>query len=158
MSKSKGNFIALDEDPSSMFSKIMSIPDSLINKYYTLLTDYNRSNSDPREAKLELGKIIVALYHAKKAAEKACEEFIRVVSEGGRPSEIPRHKAAETAYRLIDLLVEINLATSKSEARRLIEQGGVKINDIKKSDPNELIETRKEILVQVGKRNFIKVY
>ena len=161
MSKSVGNYIALAEKPNEMFGKIMTIPDQLIDSYRQLLTDAPAevfAKAGPREAKLELAKIIVSMYHGQKAGEAAREEFIRVVSKGGAPSEIKSYKTKKRECRLVDLLVETKLAASKSEARRLVEQGGVKINDAKKNDPDELIEINEEILIQVGKRNFLKVY
>lgn len=157
MSKSYGNYVALDAEPADMFGKIMSIPDNLIDKYYALLIDEERAISDPREAKLELGRIIVSMYHSPKAGEKAKEEFIRTVSRKEKPEEIPSYTLRATRYKLVDLLVEVKLASSKSEARRLIEQGGVKINDQKKTNPNEIIKIEGKTLLQVGKRGFLEL-
>ncbi|MBI2024854.1 MAG: tyrosine--tRNA ligase [Candidatus Harrisonbacteria bacterium] len=158
MSKSAGNYIALNAEPNDMFGKIMSVPDKLIDKYFILLTDRQRSSQNPREAKLELAETIVAMYYDEKAAKKAQAEFERVVSEGGKPNEIPVKKIANRKLKLSDLLVEVGMTQSKSEARRLIEQGGVKINDEKKLDPDETIEIKAETLIQVGRRHFLKVH
>ena len=140
-----------------MFGKVMSIPDKLIEQYYKLCTDQERTLPDPREAKLRLAKLIVSQYHGEKEAEKAEQEFIRGVSEGGRPSEVKSLKLKVQSYMLVDLLMETGMTTSKGEARRLIEQGGVKINDQKKTDPNEVIQISGEVILQAGKRNFLRL-
>ena len=162
MSKSVGNYIALDETPDDMFGKVMGVPDNLINKYFTLLTGEDRKIADPREAKLELGRILVNMYHGKGAGEKAQRKFIKVFSQHEKPENILVKKIENKKWKLSDLLVELKLAPSKSEARRLIEQGAVKINDEKKTDPNEVINPpvggEKEILLQVGKRQFLKLH
>ncbi len=157
MSKSLGNYIGITEQPEMMFGKVMSIPDNLIDQYYKLCTDQERTIADPREAKLRLAELIVSQYHGGKAGVSAKEEFIRVVSEGGRPSEIQSLKLKAESYVLVDLLVEAGMATSKSEARRLTEQGGVRINDQKKTDPNEVIQISGEVILQAGKRNFLRL-
>ncbi len=159
MSKSFGNYIGLDEEPEIMFGKIMSIPDNLINKYYELCTDGERKISDPREAKLELARNIVEIYHGKNAGQKAKGEFIRVFSEHKAPSEAPIFKVGVRSIYLAWLLASAKMASSTSEARRLIEQGGVKINGEKQTDVNKIIrlEKGKEILLQVGKHRFLTI-
>ncbi len=157
MSKSYGNYIALDTEPNDMFGKIMAIPDSLIDKYYTLLTDEDRKIQNPREAKLELARIIVGMYHGEKVGERAKEDFINVFSKHGMPSEIPSSKLKAASYKLIDLLLEIDAAASRGEARRLIEQGGVQLNNEKKTDPNEVMIIRDGTILKVGKRNFFRL-
>jgi tyrosyl-tRNA synthetase len=157
MSKSYGNYIGITEAPNAMFGKIMSIPDALIDQYYELCTDEKREISDPREAKLELGKIIVGLYHGAKAGEKAKQEFIRVFSKHEMPSETQSLKLKAKSLSLVELLIKAKMAASKSEARRLIEQGGVKINNEKQTDPNKIIKIEKEALLQVGKHRFLKL-
>jgi len=163
MSKSYGNYIALDSEPADMFGKIMSIPDSLIDKYYTLLTDAERNIADPREAKLELAKIIVTMYHGEQAGKKAKEDFIKVFSKKQKPEHIPVKKldklnlSSSSGEKLYNLLVKTELALSKSEARRLIEQGAVRLNGEKKTNPNEIIEIKGGLLLQVGKRHFLRL-
>lgn len=163
MSKSYGNYIALNDEPAIMFGKIMSIGDDLIYKYAELLTDLDlfvtkeKISSNPREAKMDLGKALVEMYHNKSAAEKAVKEFIRVVSNKEAPEEIESVKLKTDSIKLIDLLLETKLAPSKSEARRLIEQGGVKIDNEQQSEINKEINLEKEKLIQVGKRKFLKV-
>lgn len=157
MSKSYNNYIGITEKPDIMFGKVMSVPDELINQYYELCTDVERTISDPREAKLALGKIIVEMYYGEKAARQAQDEFIRVVSHKEAPAEIPTIKIGIKSLVLADVLVNAKLASSKSEARRLIEQGGVKIGSERQSDPNIMIHLDKEIVLQVGKRKFVRV-
>ena len=152
MSKSYDNYIGLDEKPNEMFGKIMRVPDNLIDKYYTLLTDEERKSADPREAKLELGRIIVEMYHGVKTGEKAKEEFIKVFSKKEAPSEITTKTISD--LQIISALVESGLAQSKSEARRLIEQKGVKVNGQTATDQFAVIESGAEI--KVGHR-FVKV-
>lgn len=157
MSKSLGNYIGLTEDANEMFGKIMTIPDTLIDSYYELLTEVKRSLTDPREAKLQLGQIIVSMYHSAESGEKARDEFIRVFSQKGKPSEIESIKIGVDKLQLIDLLTQVKLAKSKSEARRLIEQGGVKIDDERVEDPNTEIDLMQEKIIQVGPKKFLKV-
>ncbi len=152
MSKSTGNYISLDELPSDMFGKIMAVPDTLINKYYELLTDEERKINDPREAKLELGRIIVSMYHGAKAGHKAQDEFIRVFSQGKAPSEISVKKVSH--WTIVDLLVEAEAAASKSEARRLVEQGGVSVNDQKITDVSTAVSPG--AVIKAGKHTFFR--
>lgn len=151
MSKSSGNYIALDAEPDDMFGKIMRIPDNLIDKYYALLTDEERKIQDPREAKLDLAKIIVGMYHGSKAGEKAKENFIKVFSEHQKPSDRPKRPEL-SGKSVINAITEAGITSSKSEARRLVEQGAVRINDEKVTDPQEMIP--KDSIVQVGPRHF----
>jgi tyrosyl-tRNA synthetase len=157
MSKSLGNYIGITEDPNSMFGKIMSVKDELIDQYFELCTDKKRTEEDPREAKLELARTIVEAYHGKKAAQKSEEEFIRVVSNKEAPSEVESYKLKFKSISLVDLLIEAKMASSKSEGRRLVEQGGVRIDGERQSDPAKMIDLKKEILLQAGKRKFLKV-
>ena len=173
MSKSLGNYIGLTENPEIMFGKIMSIPDSLIVKYAELLTDLNLADmesavkADPRSAKMKLAREIVKMYHNEKSAKSAEDEFVRVVSNKEAPSDIRSMKLSTfgrspeggkvKSLSLLDLLIETKLAPSKSEARRLIDQGGVRIDGEKQTDPMKIIELKKEILLQVGKRNYLKI-
>lgn len=157
MSKSLDNYIGLTEEPSVMFGKIMSVPDTLIDSYYELLTDSRSEKEDPRETKLELGQIIVDTYHGKGAGKIAMDEFVRVFSQKGKPTDIPEISVGADEMPLAELLVKAGLAKSKSEARRLVEQGGVKIDDVKQSDPATLVSLKKPVLVQAGPRKFVRV-
>lgn len=163
MSKSLGNYIGLAEKPDISFGKVMSIPDNLIFKYAELLTDLPLdkmealAQKDPRGAKMELAKDIVAKYHGKSAAKKAEREFVRVVSKKEKPSNVSSHKLNVKSLSLVDLLVETKLSASKSEARRLVQQNGVKINGERQDNPNKIVNLEKELLLQVGKRQYLKV-
>lgn len=151
MSKSAGNYIGITEGATVMFGKIMSVPDTLINQYYELCTNTARSIEDPREAKLELAKIITGTYHNAKLAEKAKEEFVRVFSKHGKPSKRPVVKSAG-GLSLVDGMVKAGAASSKGEARRLVEQGGVEINNKKATNPSETIPAG--ATVKVGKHYY----
>ncbi|MEK9170197.1 MAG: tyrosine--tRNA ligase [Patescibacteria group bacterium] len=163
MGKSHGNYVGINEKPEIMFGKIMSVPDNLIVKYVELLTDLDldkmsaETKKDPRAAKMVLAREIIGMYHSKSAAKKAEGEFIRVVSNKEAPSEVQSQKLKVKSLPLVDLLIETKMASSKSEARRLIEQGGVKINGEKQDESSKIIGLEKEILLQVGKHKFLKV-
>lgn len=163
MSKSYGNYIGINEKPEEMFGKIMSIQDSLIAKYFELLTDFpaekikTQIQNSPRDAKLKLAEILVAMYHGKLAAQKAEKEFIKVVSQKQTPTEIKTIKLKNKNINITDLIVDTKLAASKGEARRLIQQKGVKIDGEIQSDFNKTIILGKPILLQVGKRKFLRV-
>ncbi len=156
MSKSVGNYIALETEPNDMFGKIMTVPDVLIDKYYNLLTDEERKTDDPREAKLELGRIIVDMYHGAGVGERAREEFVRVFSKKEKPEEMQELLIANRELPIVDLLLAAGV-TSKSEARRLIEQGGVKINDEVKRDADEILDLKSGDILQIGKRKFFRL-
>lgn len=168
MSKSYNNYIGLTESPKEMFGKTMSIPDSLIVNYFELATNVPleeietikqllKEGENPRNLKVRLAKEIVTLYHDSKAASDAEKEFIEIFANKGIPEDIETKTLKEKEYGLIDLLAETGLTTSKSEARRLIEGGGVKIDEEKISDIKAVINISKERLIQAGKRKFLKV-
>ena len=169
MSQSLGNYIKLTEDPNKMFGQIMSIPDTLIWHYFELLTDLSqkeiknlkekveRSQLTPKEAKNRLAKEIVTFYYGKKVAQIAQKEFERVFKEKKFPSEMPKIKISKKELKILDLLLKIKLASSKSEAKRLILQGGVKINGSIQKDWRKIIKVKKDMVVQVGKRKFVKI-
>ena len=163
MSKSLGNYIGLTEKPEIMFGKIMSVPDELILKYAELLTDLPlekmsvKAKSDPRGAKMELARELVKMYHGKSAADKAEKEFVRVVSKKQTPAKVISYKLSVISLPLVDLLVETKMASSKSEARRLVEQGGVKIDEERQNDPNKIVDLSSEKLLQVGKNRYLRV-
>ena len=170
MSKSKGNYIALTEQPKDMFGKIMSVPDKLISKYFELCTDVDtkalkeiktalqKKGTNPMEYKLRLAQEIVALYYNEKDANKAKEEFLSVFSKKNLPKDILTKALSSKSYELTDLLCETSMASSKSDARRLAEQGGVRINGEKVTNANTKIKLGKEtLLLQVGKQKFLRV-
>ena len=168
MSKSLGNYVGLFDKAEDMYGKIMSIPDSLIVSYFTLLTDLppdeleqvKRQLEDgkinPRDIKMHLAREIVKMYHSAEDASAAENNFKQVFQRHEVPTEIPTHKIASA--NLIDILLEVGFAESRGEARRLIEQGGVKVNEEVVKDIAAKIEIdEKEILLQKGKRNFVKL-
>jgi len=169
MSKSLGNTINLDDPPDDMFGKIMSIPDGLIMKYFELLTDvpleeiaqYDRAITggvNPKNYKSRLAKEIVTMYHGSKAADQADKEFTKVFSEKGSPSQIPEYKLKkEGIFSIIDIIAETKCAPSKSEARRLVEQGGVVFNNENIKDWRKRVRVTSGALLKVGKRKFIRL-
>lgn len=157
MSKSAGNYIALDAEPNEMFGGIMAIPDGLIDRYYTLLTSLERTIRDPREAKLELGKIVVGMYYGEQEGRAAKERFVNVFSKGQAPDEVALVHVGARSMPLAELLVSVNLAASKSEARRLIEQGGVKLDGARQDAPEAAVELQTPRMLQVGPHRFLKV-
>jgi tyrosyl-tRNA synthetase len=163
MSSSWGNVINITDSRQDMFAKIMSIEDRLMERYFVLATNIPQSEipemlrQNPRDAKMRLAQEIVSMYHGAEAGGEAAEEFIRVFSNKEKPEHIPRAAIGVSEINLTDLLVAAKLAASKSEARRLIEQGAVRINDEKKTDPMEIILLKSEALLQVGPRRFVKV-
>ncbi len=165
MSKSLNNYIGIDENPNEMFGKVMSITDDLMWKYYDLLTDstpleieaMKSGDENPRNLKVNLAKLIIRDFHSAEDANKAEEDFVARFVKKEIPDEIEETQISAGNYNLAELLVQTNLAPSKKEARRLIEQGGVKLNGEKVSNTNAEIELTAEILLQVGKRKFLKV-
>lgn len=166
MSSSWGNVINLTDEPNDMFGKVMSINDQLIKKYFVLATRVPLSEIDqiiasqqnPRDQKLRLAEEIVALYHGKAHGEKAKDAFINQFSKGELPQDIPVKKIKPTSYQLSTLLVVAGMVESKSEARRLIEQKGVKINnEIVPKDYILEILGGDNLLLQVGKRKFVRL-
>jgi len=170
MSKSFGNYIALNDPPAEMFGKIMSIKDNLTIKYFELCTDVlekriqemgrilKSKKLNPRDAKMILAYEVVSLYHGRAKAKAASEEFERVFKAGELPDEIPQIKLKKKKIGIVDLLVEIGFASSKSAATRLVEQGGVRTNGDKITNPKEIIEIpKKGIIIRAGKRKFAEV-
>jgi tyrosyl-tRNA synthetase len=165
MSKSLNNYIGIDEAPNEMFGKVMSISDDLMWKYYELLTDstpaeiekMKAGEENPRNLKVNLAKLIIKDFHSQEAANAAEEDFVARFVKKEIPDEIEETQVSAGNYNLADLLAQLNLAASKKEAKRLIEQGGVKLNGEKVSNIGAEIELTDEILLQVGKRRFLKV-
>jgi tyrosyl-tRNA synthetase len=168
MSKSYNNTINITDEPSNMFGKIMSLHDDLIIKYFELATDLSmaeiheldeglRNGDNPKNAKIYLAREIVKLYHGDKEAISADKAFENVFTKGNRPEDIELKKIHGKNKKADDLLVQLGLAQSKSEAKRLIEQGGVKIDDKVMKDWKTQITAKSGMVVQVGKRNYIKI-
>lgn len=168
MGKSLGNYIGINEPPKEMFGKIMRIPDHLIIEYFELLTnlppeeieEYKRkmeTGDNPMKYKLRLAKEIVARYHSKKDADREEEEFIRVFSKKEIPEEIETFFVDVDKIDLLDFLKEKNIISSKSEGRRIFEQGGIYVNGERYTDPSFILNIDKETIIKVGKRKFLKV-
>lgn len=159
MSKTYGNYIGINEEPSEMFGKVMSISDNLMMKYYELLTDEPLNEikkMHPKEAKLKLAEGIVAQYHSKKEAMASRAEFERVFSQKEAPQEMNVYKIDSAAgNNIVDILVGSGLVLTKNEARRLIQQGSVYLESrrIDKVDAT-IFEAG---VLKVGKRRFLKL-
>jgi len=166
MSKSKGNYVAVAEEPNNMFGKVMSIPDALMANYFTLLTALpadritslvDAKQTHPRQAKDVLARTIVEEFHDANAANLASEEFRRRFSGGELPSDIETKKIAASPVGIVALVREVGFASSNSDARRLVEQGGVSINGDKITDAKAMIEITGEMVLKVGKLKVCKV-
>ena len=169
MSKSYANYIGIDEPAGEMFGKVMSISDELMWKYYELLTDLSpaeiaglRSQMDagenPRNIKVNLARLIIEDLHSAGDAKAAEEEFIKRFVQKEVPDEVQEKQIAPGTYNLAHLLADTGLAASKGEARRLIEQGGVRVNGEKATAANvDITVTADGVLLQVGKRKFLRV-
>ncbi len=171
MSKSLGNYIGIDESPKEIFGKIMSIPDNLVYSFFELVTDVstvrlkeikealNGDSVNPMAVKKELGEVLVAMYHSKKEAVDAREEFERVFSKHELPDDIPEFDGSkyDGPVWIVKLLTESKLANSNGEARRLIRGGGVSIDGEKADDENYELTLKDDMLLKVGKRRFLKI-
>jgi tyrosyl-tRNA synthetase len=168
MSKSLDNYIGVSDSPKDIFGKTLSIPDTLIYQYFELLTDVPKQelaniksslenvNTNPRDIKRTLARTLVRMYHSQASADEAEKEFDRIFVQKSIPDNIEEFKRSESVS-ITALLTDAKLAASKSEARRLIDQGGVSIDDERVSDPNLLLPDKDEFILKVGKRRFLKV-
>lgn len=169
MSKSLGNHIALQDSPREMFGKVMSIPDAMMERYYRyvaalpakeagrIVEGLKSGELHPREAKARLAERIVSLFHSEEAGRNALKEFDEIFKNKGLPDEVPVVKIRQKTIDIVSLLIEAGLAPSKSEARRLMEQGGVKIGHEKVTDPKAVITIGEPFILQCGKRKFAKI-
>ena len=160
--------ISLTDSAKDMFGKLMSIPDNMITRYYSLLTDatkgeletYDKQIADgtinPRNIKMQLAHTITEEYHGKEGADKAQEEFINVVSNKGIPEDIEEVRV-EDGKNILDLLTELKFAASRGEAKRLIQGGGVKIDGEKIADMGYTFAIKDSVILQAGKRKFAKL-
>ncbi|HSX01808.1 MAG TPA: tyrosine--tRNA ligase [Candidatus Saccharimonadia bacterium] len=167
MSKSLDNYVGITDEPVDMYGKVMSLPDSLIAPYYKLCTDVPlgaidelvktlAGGANPRDSKASLAREVVRLYHGEAKALAAEEAWNKQFRDGGRPDHIEEFVLSDSHIPLVDLLVESGLATSRGEARRLIEQGGVRLDDTVQTPEAEPIFANHQIL-QVGKRRYLKL-
>ena len=170
MSKSLNNYIGITENPNDMFGKIMSISDDLMFRYYEIITDIPlediaKIKSDvengtlhPMEAKKRLGVEVVTIYHNEEEGLKAREWFENVFSKKNLDVELPEVELDYVETGVIDILVKhLNMLPSTSEARRLIQQGGLKINDEPVKDINHKVIPETGMIIRAGKKKIVKV-
>jgi len=176
MSKSYDNYIGISDSPKDIYGKTLSIPDDIIYNYFEVATDISSDKlksvksiledktQNPRDLKRELARLLVEMYHSKEDALKAEQEFDNIFIKKGVPENIPEYKSAIAKMTIIDLILDVNFATSKGEARRLIQQGGVSIIPSNQDGDGEKITDifheitfNEEAILKVGKRNFIKL-
>lgn len=167
MSKSWRNAIWLDDKPKDMYAKVMAIEDDLVVQYFTLATDLSmqkvdeikdelKSGVNPMEIKKHLADEIVSELHSKEDAKSAEEHFEKTVQHKEMPDEIPTLELTLHGT-IVDVLLAATLAESRSEAKILVEQGGVTVDEKVITDPNEVIEATGEKVLRVGKRRFVKI-
>jgi tyrosyl-tRNA synthetase len=158
MSASRGNYIGLREAPEDQFGKVMRIPDSLLEQWYRLIAEQPPPDGDPLQAKLALARFVVARAHGAEAAVRAEEHFTRVVREGKAPEEMPEAPLPDDdPVHLPKLLADTGLAGSTSEARRLIAQGGLKIDGAPATELDVPRERLNHAVLQAGKRRFLRL-
>jgi len=166
MSKSKGNYIGVTDAPSGkdgMFGKIMSLPDALMDSYYTLLTDLPEVEfkpliaQRPRDAKIKLAKYIISWLHGDAAADAAEAEFIKVISKGEMPDQMPELMIGPGPHKLPPLMVQSGLVSSNSEAIRKIKEGAVKIDGERVAADQKEFSFEKPAVLQLGNRKFVRL-
>jgi len=170
MSKSLGNYVGINESPDQIFGKLMSISDELMWRYIELLSfrplsEIERWKSEvndgrnPREIKVAFAQEIVARFHSQPAAQKALAEFEARFKQGEVPEDIPEHTIAVDGQPLLltQILKRVGLTTSTSEAMRMIDQGGVRLNGERVSDKALTLAKGQQFVLQVGKRKFARV-
>jgi tyrosyl-tRNA synthetase len=166
MSKSKGNYIGVTDEPNDMFGKVMSISDEMMENYFTLLTDLpaeeiskliDPDRSHPKETKVLLGKTIVSQFYDEAAADSAAAEFDKVFAQGQLPDEIPEFILPSEPILVKQLLLTCELVSTGGEAKRMIKQSAVSIDGEKLTDPNAEITPKDGAVIRVGKRKFAKL-
>ena len=169
MSKTSGNTVNIEDSPQNTYGKLMSLRDELMISYFELCTDLpmeeikklendlQKKKISPRDLKMRLARTIVSKYHNEKKAREAEKEFQQVFQNKELPSDIREASLSKKELSLIDALVEGSLVLSKGEARRVIEQGGVKVDGIVQKDANTPITSNRGMVIQVGKRKFLKL-
>ncbi|MGQ9798688.1 MAG: tyrosine--tRNA ligase [Ignavibacterium sp.] len=170
MSKSYDNYIGISDPPEQIFGRTMSIPDTLIYLYFELATNVSNERlkeikaaledgkTNPRDLKRELARTIVTMYYDEAAAIKAQEEFDKIFIKKEIPDDIEEFIIEENKeINILDLLLLVNFASSKGEAKRLVQQGGVSIDGEKVSDVHQNIKIKSGMILKVGKRKFLKL-
>ena len=169
MSKTFNNTVDLEDSSDEMFGKIMSLRDDLIPPYFELCTDVSLEKIkkikndlksrkiNPRDLKAQLAKEIVTIYHGKTKAQKAQKEFERIFKQKKLPAKIPEIKIENGKLNILDLIVKTKLTNSKSNAKRLILQGGIKIDGKVQNDWQKIITIKKGQILRAGKRKFVMI-
>jgi len=166
MSKSLDNYVGLTDAPKLMFERIMSIPDSLMENFFTLLTDLSAERigqlttaqtTHPKEAKVLLAKQIVKTYHCQNDADWAAEQFDKIHAQHQMPDDIGEVTVDNKPELLAKLLADAGLVTSNSQAKRLIRQGGVSIDGQRADDPNISVQVQEGMVLQIGRRKFARL-
>ncbi len=171
MSKSLNNYIGITEPPNEIFGKVMSISDSLMFRYYELLTDVSVSQVsqwqqdikdntiNPRDLKAQLAEKIVRDFWSEDEAKKAAQEFDRIFKQKKQPENMQEIELKTSAVPLIDLLIEQNILPSRGEAKRLIRQGGIYLDGQRVEDIGQIldIDSKNQIILKIGKRKFLKL-
>jgi len=168
MSKSYGNYIGITEDPITMYGKVMSIPDNLILDYFKLVLCYDDNKlsiiseslaiENPMKLKMKLAKEIVTKYHSEKDSQKAEEMFTKIHREHSLPTELEEYiYKGPLQIKAFELINVLNLSPSKSEAKRMILQGGLEVNGEKITDPFFTLNVKNDMIIKLGKRKFVKI-
>lgn len=169
MSKSLDNYIGITDSPKEIYGRTLSIPDSLIYIYFELATNVSQdelkeirnqlddSKINPRDLKRKLARTLVSMYHGEQAAKESEEEFDRIFIKKEIPDEVPEFSLDNNQMNILDLIVKVNFAPSRGEAKRLVTQGGVSINGEKISNIKTDLEIKNGSILKVGKRKFIKL-
>jgi tyrosyl-tRNA synthetase len=166
MSKSKGNYVGVTDSPRDMFGKVMSIPDDLMDNYFTLLSDLPRAKIDelvsparthPRQAKAMLGRMIVEAYHSSAAAQAASDEFDRIFAQKQFPDEMPDVRVPAGRMNIVELVSLAGFSKSKGEARRLIMQKAVSLDGVEITDVEAEVDLKPGQVLRVGKRRFGRI-
>jgi tyrosyl-tRNA synthetase len=168
MSKSYGNYIGITEDPITMYGKVMSIPDNLILDYFKLVLCYDDNKlsviseslkiENPMKLKMKLAKEIVTKYHSEEDSQKAEEMFTKVHREHSLPTELEEYiYKGPLQIKAFELINVLNLSPSKSEAKRMILQGGLEVNGEKITDPFFTLNVKNDMIIKLGKRKFVKI-
>lgn len=170
MSKSKGNYISLEDTPTNMFGKLMSIPDELIVKYFKLLTpiDIDKVNEiklglqnqtlHPKECKMNLAETIVSIYYTNEIAKDTYKEFNNIFKKNLVPEDIPEYNWTDNrSINIVELVYQLNLLPSKNQIRNMINNNGIKVNSVKIDNVNQIIEIENNMIIQIGKRKFVRL-
>ncbi len=169
MSKSYNNYIGIADPPNEIYGKTLSIPDDLIYTYFELATDVSQAElneikrkledgkTNPRDLKRMLARKLVAMYYSEEDAKRAEEEFDKIFINKGIPDDLPEITLSETEIGILDLILKAGFAPSRSEARRLVIQGGVSIDGEKITDFKQNVPVKNGMILKVGKRKFAKI-